>query len=94
MSDLQHCRVGCLVCKRSLDNIQPNGNQPLRGLEFTSPGHYGSGVFDPMDGTRLVINICDACLTEAALKGHVLLSQPPRPMPADIIDLFNPMEHT
>jgi hypothetical protein len=54
----------CLACGARLLNVDCTecDNQPLDGVEFTSLGHYGSTVFDPMDGSRLVINVCDACL--------------------------------
>ena len=41
-------------------------NQPYGGLAFQSEGHYGSTVFDPMDGTYLEVNICDECLLRAS----------------------------
>jgi hypothetical protein len=41
-------------------------SQPYDGLAFQSQGHYGSTVFDPMDGTYLEINICDECLLRAS----------------------------
>jgi len=58
--------IPCFVCEKELDNIMEDkrGNQPSNGLEFTTYGHYGSTFFDPMDGTRLAINICDKCLVE------------------------------
>ena len=71
----------CIVCKETLSNIDETGNQPDEGLEFTSYGHYGSTVFDPADGTALVVNICDRCLTEARGVGAVLfINAPPPPV--------------
>jgi hypothetical protein len=37
---------------------------PMGGLHFSTRGHYGSRVFDPMDGkdTKLDIAICDECV--------------------------------
>ena len=47
------------------------GFQPLEGLEFVTYGHYGSGVFDPMDGTTLHIVVCDSCL-KSAIKNKIV----------------------
>lgn len=52
----------CFCCGEELVNLDHRGNQPMGGLEMTSPGHYGCSVFDPMNATCLVINICDQCL--------------------------------
>ena len=52
----------CIVCDKSLDKIidfQPSG-----GLHFFTYGHYGSAVFDPMDGSTLNIFVCDNCLSQ------------------------------
>ncbi len=61
-----HAVVPCLKCGETLQNIDdrnsPTGNQPMGGLEFVAYGHYGSGAFDPMDGSRLIINLCDKCV--------------------------------
>lgn len=62
----------CIICQKKLDNIDDSGNQPDEGLAFTSFGHYGSRVFDPMDGTWLEVNVCDRCLGNAARNGAVL----------------------
>lgn len=55
----------CIVCRKTLPNIMEDGNQPSGGVAFSSPGHYGSGVFDPMDGSCIEINVCDECLLKA-----------------------------
>lgn len=67
--------IPCFKCGEPLQNILEDrcANQPSTGLEFTTPGHYGSAAFDPMDGTRLAINICDGCLRAAARLHHVLV---------------------
>lgn len=40
-------------------------NQPSGGTAFSTGGHYGSTVFDPMgSGERLDIAVCDPCLKE------------------------------
>ena len=72
----------CIVCGRLLLNVEGAVNQPYNGTSFTTCGHYGSTVFDPMDSRkRLVINVCDPCLLEAAQQRLVLMKtevhQPP-----------------
>lgn len=79
--------MNCIVCRKPLENIDPGEdghNQPDDGVAFQSHGHYGSTVFDPMDGTYLEINICDPCLKSAGEEGNVLMGFPrpaPRPGP-------------
>ena len=36
----------------------------MNGVAFASYGHYGTAYFDPMDGSKIEIVICDPCLTE------------------------------
>lgn len=67
--------LNCLVCDRPLDNLFPNEgywNQPNGGLSFISQGQYGSTAFDPMDGTFLEINVCDACIKTKASEHQVI----------------------
>lgn len=76
-----YCEIPCLICRRDLHNFDPPMNHPMRGLEFTTPGHYGSRLFD-MDSGDLVVNICDDCLEIAAIEGRVLhreIHRPARP---------------
>lgn len=55
----------CIVCGVELDNVTADSdNQPSDGTAFWTSGHYGSTFFDPMDGQRIEITICDACLEE------------------------------
>lgn len=56
--------IPCLVCDKELTNWDWSDEhiQPLSGLHFKSYGHYGSAVFDPMDGSSLDIAVCDECL--------------------------------
>jgi hypothetical protein len=76
-------RIPCIVCGVALDNLDEDGNQPSLGVEFTTYGHYGSTVFDPMDGTAVAVNVCDDCLTHAKNEGRVLFvdgrAVPPQP---------------
>ena len=60
----ENCVVGCALCYAMLPNPYGSKNQPDGGTEFVTSGHYGSGAFDPMDGSALAINICDNCLTD------------------------------
>lgn len=61
----------CLVCRKELWNVFTGNNQPCDACTFNSHGHYGSTVFDEMDGAQLEVNICDACLKEAQAHGIV-----------------------
>lgn len=62
--------IPCIVCKTPLDNLEyesHNGSKvevhPMQGLHFTSYGHYGSTIFDPMGtGEKLDVAICDKCV--------------------------------
>jgi len=69
--------IDCFCCGKQLGNWvydQPikDGTMkhvnvhPMGGLHFTTYGHYGSRVFDPMDGkgTTLDVAICDECIIE------------------------------
>jgi hypothetical protein len=53
----------CLCCGKNLTNYMAGeGLQPNDGLHFSTGGHYGSAFFDPMNGERLDIMVCDECL--------------------------------
>lgn len=56
----------CIKCNTELKDIGEKDKylQPVDGLAFETHGHYGSGFFDPCDGTRLEIVVCDDCLRE------------------------------
>lgn len=73
--------IGCVLCKKPLENCDPEGNQPMGGTEFATFGHYGSAVTDHMDGTGYAINVCDPCLRDAGRAGLVLRIYPPEPQP-------------
>lgn len=73
--------VVCFCCDKQMNNWeydtpQRNGGMvyvrvhPMGGLHFETYGHYGSRVFDPMDGrgTKLDIAICDECLIRGVQK--------------------------
>ena len=76
--------LSCITCGKKLRNVDANAdNQPSDGTAFQSYGHYGSTVFDPMDGTYLEINICDPCLKKAGEFGRVLVGRDRRPVVVD-----------
>jgi hypothetical protein len=53
----------CFVCGTTLENVSEDvDNQPYRGTEFRTEGHYGSTFWDPFDGEELILNVCDDCL--------------------------------
>lgn len=52
------------------------GHQPVDGISFHTHGHYGSSVFDPMDGSYIQIAVCDKCLQSAFDRGIVRQSAP------------------
>lgn len=58
-------KIPCFVCDKPLHNFQWDDRvevHPSDGLSFRTYGHYGSVVFDPMNGTYLDIAICDLCI--------------------------------
>lgn len=62
----------CIVCRTRLGNIMDErGFQPDLGLAFVTYGHYGSTVFDPMDGSFLEVAICDQCVSTALSSGII-----------------------
>lgn len=60
--------IKCFCCDKDLDNWKYKVKDkrvevhPMNGLAFRSYGHYGSTVFDPMNGTSIDIGICDDCI--------------------------------
>ena len=71
--------VNCIVCDVSFTPASAGGeNQPYEGTTFMSEGHYGSTVFDPMDGSFLEVNVCDPCLLKASKRQQVLVAQTTR----------------
>jgi hypothetical protein len=75
--DLRPSALACIACKKPLPNFAgEDSNHPMNGLEFVTYGHYGSTVFDPMDGSSLVINICDECVVALGRAGLVGAAAP------------------
>lgn len=71
----RYCKP-CIACGAKLQTENADWNhtyqQPSGGTNFTSGGHYGSTVFDPMGGGEtLSINVCDDCMKAAGQKGWV-----------------------
>jgi hypothetical protein len=83
----------CIKCGTVLDPIYPDGQDstPHAGTVFTTSGHYGSTIFDPMsERQRLEIVICDSCISELArqrLIHHVTVSLP---LPVRDVRFFAP----
>lgn len=64
----------CFKCGTEMTNLMAGhhgGFQPGEGLAFYTYGHYGSTIFDPMDGSAIGIAICDECLGPAMETGAV-----------------------
>jgi hypothetical protein len=51
----------------------PEQELPYGGTLFGTTGHYGSTAFDPMNGDRIIITVCDECLT--ANKNRVMFQE-------------------
>ena len=65
----------CIVCKKTLtpvfaDYSTPSGYvQPNDANTLGSSGNYGSTVFDPLDGSYVIANVCDTCLSTGLEEG-------------------------
>jgi hypothetical protein len=64
----------CIRCGVLPESVDPGrgDNQPYAATAFSTGGHYGSTVFDPMNHERLEINVCDPCLRVVARDRLVL----------------------
>lgn len=75
--------IDCFCCGKQMgnwiyDTHRSDGTtsrvnvHPMGGLHFMTYGHYGSRVFDPMDGkgTTLDIAICDECIIANVKRVH------------------------
>lgn len=79
--------LSCIACGKSLDSVLRDDdveNQPYGGTCFTTHGHYGSTIFDPMDGHYLELNVCDVCLRRLAGEGKILLGRDSKPVVSEI----------
>jgi hypothetical protein len=71
----------CIICGKTLRNaFEDAENQPEHGVAVTTPGNYGSTVFDPMDGNFLEFTVCDECLVRAGEQGRVYTARTERPV--------------
>lgn len=61
---MSNALLACFKCGKVLPTILNEVNQPSGGTEFRTYGHYGSTFWDSFDGTELILNVCDACLSE------------------------------
>lgn len=61
----------CIRCDKSLEQWagEKRVAHPLDGLAFQTCGHYGSGAFDPMNGSIIEVVLCDHCLRRAVADG-------------------------
>lgn len=91
---MTQCR--CIRCDKEMTNISKDEFQPSEGLAFSTPGHYGSTFFDPCDGTRLEIAVCDDCIKSLAKKeDYVCRLNPSRTRPtAGVEDEIDDMIET
>lgn len=84
----------CIICKKELQNIFDGTNyvehQPDDALTFTADGHYGTTAFDPMDGTYLLINICDSCIISASKEDLVCHVTPMAVRRTNITTIWKP----
>jgi hypothetical protein len=66
----------CIVCNAAVENIDDSfANSPHAATTFETHGHYGSTIFDPMNGSFLVLNVCDKCIERLATEDKILLGQ-------------------
>jgi hypothetical protein len=71
----------CVVCGKVLKNTFASAeNQPSEGTAFNTYGHYGSTVFDPMNGEYLELNLCDPCLRQAGKQKRVYIGRDKKPV--------------
>lgn len=71
----------CLSCGAELRNVEIGvDNQPMDGIYATTPGNYGSRVWDSINGEFLEFNICDDCLVLAGNRGRVWVARTQKPV--------------
>lgn len=75
MSDFNNKTFPCIICHKVLENVLDDlkDNQPYNALEFVTRGHYGSTYFDPMNGDKLIVNICDDCVKKEVDEKRIVL---------------------
>ena len=66
----------CAVCGAAVENMDDTyANSPYAATAFQTHGHYGSTIFDPMNGSYLELNVCDSCVRRLGEEGKILLGQ-------------------
>lgn len=77
-------KINCFICDVELDNMEYKDVDvhPMYGLHFRTYGHYGSTIFDPMNGQVLDIAICDECVKKnidkargSGVKGIIMMKE-------------------
>lgn len=66
--------VTCFVCEGEIDTDKHGDGMLYGAVFFTSPGNYGSRVWDSMHGS-LRVYVCDECLIERAPRGFYISSR-------------------
>lgn len=57
----------CIVCGEVLRDTEVSEEHnviPYDGITFEGHGNYGSRLFDPLDGSYLIMVLCDSCAKE------------------------------
>jgi hypothetical protein len=66
----------CVRCDREVEAMDKDyTNSPYGATAFRTHGHYGSTIFDPMNGCFLEINLCDECIAVLGERGQILMGQ-------------------
>jgi hypothetical protein len=87
----------CIKCGTVLEPVFLDGESdtPHAGTVFSTSGHYGSTIFDPMSSRQLLeVVICDNCIAELArqrLVHHVTVT---KPLPTRDVRFFEPGQAT
>ena len=63
----------CFKCGRSLGSFDLKTFHPTDGCDFITYGNYGSVEFDPCNGDKLHVIICDTCIEKGLGEGTVML---------------------
>jgi hypothetical protein len=77
----RHSPLNCARCDREVEAVDDDYvNSPYKATAFTTHGHYGSTIFDPMNGCYLEINLCDECIALLGERDQVLMGQDFKPV--------------
>ena len=61
----------CIICDKALEMVNKIWNLPKEAVNFYTYGHYGSTVFDPINGSVMNIIVCDDCLIKKSDKTSI-----------------------